>query len=270
MGIIKDIEEIKLIRESALLVSKTLGLVAKEIKEGVTTLKLDKIAEDFIRSNNAIPGFLGLYGFPNTLCVSPNSQVVHGIPNNKPLKNGDIISIDCGALKNGYYGDHAYTFTVGEVNEETQRLLNITKESLYVGIREFKKGNRVGDVGYAIQNHCEKNGFGVVRELVGHGIGKVMHEKPEMPNYGRKGIGKKFKDGMVVAIEPMINQGTHKIFQHSDGWTITTQDNKPSAHFEHNIAIIDGKPEILSTFKYIYEALGIKSNEEKEFQNFFK
>ena len=270
MGIIKDIEEIKLIRESALLVSKTLGLVAKEIKEGVTTLKLDKIAEDFIRSNNAIPGFLGLYGFPNTLCVSPNSQVVHGIPNNKPLKNGDIISIDCGALKNGYYGDHAYTFAVGEINEETQRLLNITKESLYVGIREFKKGNRVGDVGYAIQNHCEKNGCGVVRELVGHGIGKVMHEKPEMPNYGRKGIGKKFKDGMVVAIEPMINQGTHKIFQHSDGWTITTQDNKPSAHFEHNIAIIDGKPEILSTFKYIYEALGIKSNEEKEFQNFFK
>jgi len=270
MGIIKDIEEIKLIRESALLVSKTLGLIAKEIKEGVTTLKLDKIAEDFIRSNNAIPGFLGLYDFPNTLCVSPNSQVVHGIPNNKPLKNGDIISIDCGALKNGYYGDHAYTFIVGEANEETQRLLSITKESLYVGIREFKKGNRVGDVGYAIQNHCEKNGFGVVRELVGHGIGKVMHEKPEMPNYGRKGIGKKFKNGMVVAIEPMINQGTHKIFQHNDRWTITTQDNKPSAHFEHNIAIIDGKPEILSTFKYIYEALGIKSNEEKEFQNFFK
>ena len=191
MGIIKDIEEIKLIRESALLVSKTLGLIAKEIKEGATTLKLDKIAEDFIRSNNAIPGFLGLYGFPNTLCVSPNSQVVHGIPNNKPLKNGDIISIDCGALKNGYYGDHAYTFTVGEANEETQKLLNITKESLYVGIREFKKGNRVGDVGYAIQNHCEKNGFGVVRELVGHGIGKVMHEKPEMPNYGRKGTGKR-------------------------------------------------------------------------------
>ena len=148
--------------------------------------------------------------------------------------------------------------------------MNITKESLYLGIREFKKGNRVGDVGYAIQNHCEKNGYGVVRELVGHGIGKVMHEKPEMPNYGRKGTGKKFKDGMVVAIEPMINQGTHKIFQHSDGWTITTQDNKPSAHFEHNIAIIDGKPEILSTFNYIYEALGIKSNEEKEFQNFFK
>ena len=270
MGIIKDIEEIKLIRESALLVSKTLGLIAKEIKEGKTTLELDKIAEDFIRSNNAIPGFLGLYGFPNTLCISPNSQVVHGIPNNKPLKKGDIISIDCGVLKNGYYGDHAYTFTVEETNEETQRLLNITKESLYVGIREFKKGNRVGDVGYAIQNHCEKNGFGVVRELVGHGIGKVMHEKPEMPNYGRQGTGKKFKNGMVVAIEPMINQGTHKIFQHSDGWTITTQDNKPSAHFEHNIAIIDGKPEILSTFNYIYEALGIKSNEEKEFKNFFK
>ena len=168
----------------------------------MTTLELDKIAEDFIRSNNAIPGFLGLYGFPNTLCVSPNSQVVHGIPNKIALKNGDIISVDCGVLKNGYYGDHAYTFMVGEVTEETQKLLNTTKESLYVGIREFKKGNRVGDVGYAIQNHCEKNGFGVVRELVGHGIGKVMHEKPEMPNYGRKGIGKKFKELMVFQKTP--------------------------------------------------------------------
>jgi len=193
MGIIKEIEEIKKIRESALLVSKTLGLIAKEIREGITTLELDNIAEEFIRSNNAVPGFLGLYGFPNTLCVSPNSQVVHGIPNDKPLRNGDIVSIDCGVLKNGFYGDHAYTFMIGEVDKETRRLLDITKESLYIGIREFKKGNRVGDVGFAIQNHCEKNGFGVVRELVGHGIGKVMHEKPEMPNYGRKGIGKKFK-----------------------------------------------------------------------------
>ena len=270
MGLVKNIDEIKKIRESALLVSKTLGLIAKEIKEGITTLELDKIAEEYIRSNNASPGFLGLYGFPNTLCVSPNSQVVHGIPNDKPLKNGDIVSIDCGVLKDGYYGDHAYTFMVGEINKKTEKLLNITKESLYIGIKEFKKGNRVGDVGFAIQNHCEKNGYGVVRELVGHGIGKEMHEKPEMPNYGRKGAGKKFDEGMVVAIEPMINQGTSKIFQHSDGWTITTQDNMPSAHFEHNIAIIDGQPEILSTFKFIYEALGIESDEEIEFHNFFK
>ena len=178
MGLVKNIDEIKKIRESALLVSKTLGLIAKEIKEGITTLELDKIAEEYIRSNNAIPGFLGLYGFPNTLCISPNSQVVHGIPNNKPLKNGDIVSIDCGVLKDGFYGDHAYTFMVGEIDKKTEKLLNITKESLYIGIKEFKKGNRVGDVGFAIQNHCEKNGYGVVKELVGHGIGKEMHEKP--------------------------------------------------------------------------------------------
>tara|TARA_A100000164_G_C21909095_1_gene774667 strand:- start:1366 stop:2172 length:807 start_codon:yes stop_codon:yes gene_type:complete len=266
----KSLEEIELIRESALLVSKTLGLIAKEIKEGVTTLSLDKIAEEFIRDNNAIPGFLGLYDFPNTLCTSPNSQVVHGIPNNDPLKNGDIISIDCGVLKNNFYGDHAYTFSVGEVSDEINRLLSISKESLYLGINEFSSGNRVGDVGFAIQNHCEKNGYGVVRELVGHGIGKIMHEKPEMPNYGRKGTGKKLSEGMVVAIEPMINMKSHKIIQHNDGWTITTKDELPSAHFEHNIAIINGKPEILSTFDYIYESLNITSNEEKSFHNYFR
>ena len=266
----KSLEEIELIRESALLVSKTLGLIAKEIKEGVTTLSLDKIAEEFIRDNNAIPGFLGLYDFPNTLCTSPNSQVVHGIPNNDPLKNGDIISIDCGVLKNNFYGDHAYTFSVGEVSDEINRLLSISKESLYLGINEFSSGNRVGDVGFAIQKHCEKNGYGVVRELVGHGIGKIMHEKPEMPNYGRKGTGKKLSEGMVVAIEPMINMKSHKIIQHNDGWTITTKDKLPSAHFEHNIAIINGKPEILSTFDYIYESLNINSNEEKGFHNYFR
>ena len=266
----KSLEEIELIRESALLVSKTLGLIAKEIKEGVTTLSLDKIAEEFIRDNNAIPGFLGLYDFPNTLCTSPNSQVVHGIPNNDPLKNGDIISIDCGVLKNNFYGDHAYTFSVGEVSDEINRLLSISKESLYLGINEFSSGNRVGDVGFAIQKHCEKNGYGVVRELVGHGIGKIMHEKPEMPNYGRKGTGKKLSEGMVVAIEPMINMKSHKIIQHNDGWTITTKDELPSAHFEHNIAIINGKPEILSTFDYIYESLNINSNEEKGFHNYFR
>ena len=207
------------------------------------------------RDNGAIPGFLGMYDFPNTLCISPNSQVVHGIPNNTPIKDGDVISIDCGVLKNEFYGDHAYTFGVGNISQEVKNLLNVTKESLYHGIRNFKSGNRVGDVGYAIQNYCEKRGYGVVRELVGHGLGKTMHEKPEMPNYGRKGAGKKFKDGMVVAIEPMINMGTKKIIQHSDGWTITTKDNLPSVHFEHNIAIINGNPEILSTFKYIYESL---------------
>jgi methionyl aminopeptidase len=242
-------------------------MLASEIKPGVTTLKLDKLAESFIRDHGAIPGFLGLYDFPNTLCVSPNSQVVHGIPNNIPLKEGDIISVDCGALKNNFYGDHAYTFSVGEINKETQKLLGVTKASLYEGIRAFKKNNRVGDVGYAIQNYCESFGYGVVRELVGHGIGKTMHEEPEMPNFGKRGRGKKFMDGMVVAIEPMINMGTHKVKHHSDGWTITTKDNLPSAHFEHNIALIDGKPNLLSTFDYIYESLGIINNEENEFKN---
>ena len=198
--------------------------------------------------------------------MSPNAQVVHGIPNDTPLENGDIISIDCGAFKNGFYGDHAYTFEVGEVNSGIQRLLKITKESLYLGIREFKIGNRVGDVGYAIQNHCEKHGYGVVRELVGHGLGRKMHEAPEMPNYGRRGRGKKLIEGMVVAIEPMINMGTHRTNHLSDGWTILTKDGKPSAHFEHDVAIVDGKPELLSTFKYIDEALGIVRNDEHEFR----
>lgn len=266
LSIIKTKEEIELIRESALLVSKTLGMIASEIKEGVTTLQLDKLAEDFIRSNDGIPGFLGMYDFPNTLCISPNSQVVHGIPNSNPIKDGDIISVDCGVLKNDFYGDHAYTFAIGNISEETNKLLNTTKESLYEGIRNFKVGSRVGDVGFAIQDYCEKRGYGVVRELVGHGLGRSMHEKPEMPNYGKRGKGKKFLEGMVVAIEPMINQGTHKIRHHNDGWTITTLDNKPSAHFEHNIAIVNGKPELLSTFSYIYEALGITSDEENEFK----
>lgn len=262
---IKTSEEIELMRQSALIVSKTLGLLAGEVKPGVTTLHLDKLAEEFIRDNGAKPGFLGLYGFPNTLCMSPNAQVVHGIPNNKPLENGDIISIDCGVLKNGFYGDHAYTFEVGEVDDEIKKLLEVTKESLYLGIREFKSGNRVGDVGYAIQNYCENFGYGVVRELVGHGLGRKMHEDPEMPNYGKRGRGKQFKEGMVVAIEPMINLGTHKTKHLKDGWTILTADGKPSAHFEHNVAIVKGKPELLSTFKYVYKVLGIQSDEEDEF-----
>ena len=263
---IKSLEEIELMRESALIVSKTLGEIAKVIKPGISTLELDKIAEEFIRDHGAVPGFLGLYDFPNTLCMSPNEQVVHGIPNSQPLEEGDIISVDCGALKNGFYGDHAYTFAVGDIDKETKKLLDITKESLYIGIREFRAGNRVGDVGYAIQQFTESHGYGVVRELVGHGLGREMHEDPEMPNYGRRGKGKKFVEGMVVAIEPMINLGTHKIKQFSDGWTIKTADGKPSAHFEHDVAILNGKPELLSTFKYINEALGIVTNEEDEFR----
>ncbi|MAH82636.1 MAG: type I methionyl aminopeptidase [Flavobacteriaceae bacterium] len=263
--ILKTKDEIELIRESALIVSKTLGMLASEIIPGVTTLKLDKLAESFIRDNGAKPGFLGLYDFPNTLCVSPNSQVVHGLPNNTPLKDGDIVSIDCGVLKNGFYGDHAYTFCVGDVEPKIKDLLEVTKNSLYKGITEFKFGNRIGDIGYAIQNYCESKGYGVVRELVGHGLGKTMHESPEVPNYGRRGQGKKLDNGMVLAIEPMINLGTHKINQLKDGWTILTKDNLPSAHFEHNVALIDGKPNLLSTFKFIDSALGVKCDDEFPF-----
>lgn len=264
--VLKTREEIELIRESALIVSKTLGVLASEIKPGVTTLALDQIAETHIRDLGAEPGFLRLYDFPNTLCMSPNAQVVHGIPNDVPLEEGDIISIDCGALKNGFYGDHAYTFAVGTVDPEVEKLLKVTKASLYEGIRTFKKGNRLGDLGFAIQDFCEKEGYGVVRELVGHGLGSVMHEGPEVPNYGRRGRGKQFVDGMVLAIEPMINQGTHRIKQLKDGWTILTADGKASAHFEHNVALIDGAPELLSSFQYIYQALGIQSDEEEAFR----
>lgn len=266
MIVVKTSEEIELMRESALIVSKTLGMLASEIKPGVTGLYLDQLAEAFIRDHGAEPGFLGMYDFPNTLNLSPNAQVVHGIPSNEPLKDGDILSVDCGSLKNGFYGDHAYTFEVGEVAAETKKLLKITKESLYVGIEQFKIGNRVGDVGYAIQQYCEAHGYGIVRELVGHGLGKKLHEAPEMPNYGKRGRGKKFVEGMVVAIEPMVNMGTRRIKQLSDGWTILTADGKPSAHFEHDIALINGKPELLSTFQYIYDALGIKSDEEDAYR----
>jgi len=263
---IKTAEEIELMRESSLIVSRTLGLLAKEIKPGAIPLDLDKMAEEYIRSQGATPGFLGMYDFPNTLNWSPNTQVVHGIPNREPLKEGDIVSVDCGALKNGFYGDHAYTFEVGEVDAATKKLLRITKESLYRGIAEFKEGNRVGDVAHAIQSHCEAEGYGVVRELVGHGLGTELHEDPQMPNYGKRGRGKKFTNGMVVAIEPMINMGTRRIRQLKDGWTILTADGKPSAHFEHNVALVDGKPELLSTFQYIYASLGIESDEEQIFR----
>lgn len=265
MIILKTIEELRLMRESAQLVSKTLGMLAKEIKPGVTTIHLDKLAHDFIKDHGAEPGFLGMYGFPNSLCISPNEQVVHGIPNSEPLKDGDILSVDCGTYLNGFYGDHAYTFEVGEIAPETKKLLKISKESLYKGIEQCVRGKRVGDISNAIQAHCEKEGYGVVRELVGHGLGRTMHEDPQVPNYGRKGSGKVLKDGIVLAIEPMINLGTYKVKFHKDGWTVTSLDNTPSAHFEHDVAIINGKPVLLSTFKYIYEALGITSNEEEPF-----
>ena len=265
--ILKTREEIELMRESALIVSKTLGMLASEIKPGVTTLALDTMAFDFIKDQDAEPGFLGLYDFPNTLCMSPNAQIVHGIPTDKPLEEGEIISIDCGVLKNGFYGDHAYTFAIGEIAPETEKLLRITKECLYEGIKAFQLNNRIGDLGYAIQHYCEKEGYGVVRELVGHGLGETMHEAPEVPNYGKRGRGKKFLNGMVLAIEPMINMGTHRIKQLNDGWTILTADGKPSAHFEHNVALIDGKPELLSTFEYIYQAQGIQSEEEIPFRS---
>lgn len=251
----KTPKEIELMREAALVVSRTLGLIAKEIKPGVTPLFLDKLAEDYIRSQNAYPAFLGMYGFPNSLCISVNEQVVHGIPTDKPLQDGDIVSVDCGAKLNGYYGDHAYTFEVGEVKPEIKKLLQVTKECLEIGIAEAKVGNRIGDIGFAIQQHAEKHGYGVVRELVGHGIGKEMHEDPQVANYGKRGRGKKIENGLTIAIEPMINMGTERVKQLNDKWTIVTQDGLPSAHFEHDIAVINGKPVVLSTFKYVEEAL---------------
>ncbi|MFA5619934.1 MAG: type I methionyl aminopeptidase [Weeksellaceae bacterium] len=262
---LKTKEELMLMYLSAQLVSKTLGMVAKEIKPGVNSLYIDKLAHDFIKDHGGEPAFLGYGGFPNSLCMSPNEQVVHGIPNKEPLKEGDIISVDCGVYMNGFVGDHAYTFEVGEVSPEIKKLLRITKESLYKGIEQVLPGNRVGDIGHAIQTHCEKEGYGVVRELVGHGLGRQMHEDPQVPNYGRRGSGKLLKEGIALAIEPMINLGTAKVRFHNDGWTVTTRDNKPSAHFEHDVAIIDGKPRLLSTFKYVYEALGIESDEEEAF-----
>ena len=251
MIIYKTPDEIELIKESSMLVSKTLGEISRLIKPGALPIELDKFAETFIRDHNATPGFLGLYDFPNTLCISINEQVVHGIPNDKPLKNGDIVSIDCGVLKNNFYGDHAYTFEVGEVSKELKKLLKVTKESLYLGIEQLKVGNKIGDVSHTIQQYTESFGYGVVRELVGHGLGKNLHEDPEIPNFGSKGTGPEIKNGLVVAIEPMINMGTKNVRQLFDGWTIVTKDKKPSAHFEHNIAVINNEPVLLSTFDYI-------------------
>ena len=254
-------EEIERIRKSSLLVGKTLAEVAKKIKPGVSTLELDKLAEEFIRDHGAEPGFLGYGGFPNSLCTSVNEAVVHGIPNDKPLENGDIVSIDCGVLLDEFYGDSAYTFQVGEVTAEVKKLLEVTKACLELAVQQTISGNRIGDIGFAVQHHAEKNGYGVVRELVGHGLGRGLHEKPEVPNYGRKGKGHKLKPGIVLAIEPMINLGRKEVTQLPDGWTIVTKDKLPSAHFEHDVAIMtNGKTEVLSSFEEIEKVIKEKSS----------
>jgi methionyl aminopeptidase len=252
---LKTEEEIEIIRESSLLVGKTLAEVAGYIKPGVTTKKLDKVAEAFIRDNLAEPGFKGYHGFPATLCTSVNDVVVHGIPGNYELKDGDIISIDCGVKKNGYFGDSAYTFAVGEVAQDVLLLMKRTKEALYLAIEVAVAGKRIGDIGYSVQHYVEGFGYSVVRDLVGHGLGKALHEKPEVPNFGRRGSGKELKAGMVLAIEPMINLGIKNVFQERDGWTIRTRDNKPSAHYEHDVVVRKDKAEILSTFDFIEEVL---------------
>ncbi len=251
-------DEIALIKESSLLVGKTLAEVAKHIKPGVKTKMLDSLAEDFIRSHGATPTFKGYRGFPYALCISVNDVVVHGFPCDYELKEGDIISVDCGVCKNGFNGDYAYTFPVGEITEEIKTLLRVTKEALFKGIDAAVTGQRIGDIGYAIQSYCEAYGYGVVRELCGHGVGRNLHEKPDVPNYGRRGNGVQLKEGMVLAIEPMINMGTRNVFQEADGWTIRTNDGKPSAHFEHNIVVRKGKAEILSGFEEIEEVFGVK------------
>jgi methionyl aminopeptidase len=244
--------EIELIRESALLVSKTIAEVAKYIKPGTSTMELDKIAFQFISDHGAVPSFKDYRGYPFTACISVNDAVVHGFPNNEELKEGDIISFDVGVYKNGYHGDSAYTFAIGEVHDSVLKLMRVTKESLYLGIEKAVAGNRVGDISFAIQEHTEKqHGYGVVRELVGHGLGRHLHEDPQVPNYGKRGSGPKMREGMVIAIEPMINLGVKDVYYEEDGWTVRTKDNKPSAHYEHNVCVKKGKADILSSFSEI-------------------
>jgi methionyl aminopeptidase len=252
---LKTDEEVGLLRESNILVSKTLAEVALLIKPGVTTLYLDKVAETFIRDNGAEPAFKGYGGFPGTLCTSVNDVVVHGFPSDYFLKDGDIISVDCGVILNGWYGDSAYTFAVGEIDSDVRRLLDYTKESLEEGVREAIAGNRVGDISWAVQNKAESGGFSVVRELVGHGLGKRLHEPPEVPNYGKRGTGPKMEKGLVICIEPMINLGRKETVQMRDGWTIKTVDGRPSAHFEYAIAVDRGRADVLTTFKFVEEVL---------------
>ena len=251
MVILKTKEEINLIKESASLLTRTHCEVAKFIKPGINSLFLDKVAEEFIRDNGAIPAFKGYNNFPNTLCISPDSQVVHGIPNKKEINEGTLLSIDCGVYKNGYFSDCAFTYEVGNITEEKKKLIDVTRKCLELGVSEAIVGNCVGDIGNAIQTYAEFYEFGVVRELVGHGIGQKLHESPEVPNYGKKGDGALIVDGMVLAIEPMINMGTKNIVNHKDGWTITTEDGKPSAHFEYTVSITEKGVEILTPFDLI-------------------
>lgn len=256
MVFLKTEDEIELLRKANQLVGATLAELGRHIQPGVTTKQLDKIADEFIRDHGATPTFLGFpnpYGgpFPASICTSVNNIVVHGVPNNEPLRDGDIVSIDCGTLLDGYNGDSCYTFEVGEVSAETRELLRVTKESLYLGIEAAMAGRRLGDVSYAIQQHCESHGYGVVREFVGHGIGKEMHEDPQVPNYGRRGNGMLMKNGLCIAIEPMITLGDRNVALLPDKWSVTTADRKPAAHFEHTIAIHNGKADILSTFEEI-------------------
>ncbi|BCG53616.1 type I methionyl aminopeptidase [Alistipes indistinctus] len=253
---LKTAEEIELLRENNLLVSATLAEVGKHVRPGVSTLELDKLAEEFIRSHGAEPGFLGYGGFPNTLCMSVNEEVVHGIPSAKRiLKEGDVLSVDCGTLMKGFYGDSAYTFAVGEIAPEVADLLRVTKEALYKGVAQAKVGNRVGDVASAVQEHAERHGYSVVRELVGHGLGRKMHEEPEVPNYGARGRGPLLKEGMVICIEPMINMGARYVVFERDGWTVRTRDRKPSAHFEFAVAVGKEGPDVLTDFGVIEQAI---------------
>lgn len=255
MIFLKTDEEIEIQRESSLLVGKTLAEVARRIRPGIKTIELDRVAEEFIRDHHAEPGFKGYGGFPATLCISVNDQVVHGIPSNNELRDGDIVSVDCGVLLNGFYGDSAYTFEIGEVAAEVRDLVSSTKLSLAKGIEAAIDGMRTGDIGFAIQSFIEPKGYGIVRELVGHGVGRKLHEKPEVPNYGRRGSGIKLRTGMVIAIEPMINLGVRNVKQEQDGWTIKTADGKPSAHFEHTVAVRNGRADILSSFEEIENVL---------------
>ncbi|MEI8272896.1 MAG: type I methionyl aminopeptidase [Paludibacter sp.] len=260
MIFLKSDEEIELLRISNQIVAKTLAELAKLIQPGISTEQLDKVAYEFIKDNGGVPGFLGYSGYPKSICTSINEQVVHGIPSDKAiLEDGDIISVDCGVYINGFHGDSAYTFCVGDVKPEIIDLLRTTKESLYKGIEQAQEGHRLGDVGNAIQSHCEARGYSVVREMIGHGVGRKLHEAPEVPNYGRKGNGIMLKSGMTIAIEPMINMGSRNLVFEKDGWTTRTIDRKPSAHFEHSIAIRRGKADILSTFEYIEQVLGNKA-----------
>ncbi|MDR0582433.1 MAG: type I methionyl aminopeptidase [Prevotellaceae bacterium] len=247
-------DEIALLKENAMIVSKTLAEIGKRVVPGVSTLELDKFAETFIRDYGAVPAFLNYNGFPNALCLSVNDVVVHGIPSGYRLQEGDILSVDCGTCYKGYYGDSAYTFAVGEVDEAAKQLMRITRESLFKGIAQAIAGNRIGDISAAVQTHVEQFNYGVVREMIGHGLGRRMHEKPDVPNYGKRGNGKRLQEGMVICIEPMINEGTQEVFLEDDGWTLRTKDGKRSAHYELTVAIRKGQPEVLSTFEFIENA----------------